>query len=106
MEKSENFLFLHFATAHMIFQLFRNSIFRVLILRLGRLSKLFSKKLRAKRAPLRHPYETLSHLPSRLANKKVLKKSLKKKVLIFLGTLSRAKRAVLGAKRPGRHLLE
>ena len=74
---------------------------------LGRLSKLFSKKLRAKRAPLRHPYETLSHLPSRLANKKVLnKKSLKKslkKVLIFLGTLSRAKRAVLGAKRPGRH---
>ena len=33
VEKSENFLFLHFATAHMIFQLFRNSIFRVLILR-------------------------------------------------------------------------
>ena len=33
VEKSENFLLLHFATAHMIFQLFRNSIFRVLILR-------------------------------------------------------------------------
>ena len=33
VEKSENFLFLHFATAHMIFQLFRNPIFRVLILR-------------------------------------------------------------------------
>ena len=60
VEKSENFLFLHFATAHMIFQLFRNSIFRVLILRLGRLSKLFSKKLRAKRAPLRHNYQQKS----------------------------------------------
>ena len=46
---------------------------------LGRLSKLFSKKLRAKRAPLRHLCETLSPRPSRLANKKVLKKSLKKK---------------------------
>ena len=37
-EKSENFLFLHFATAHMIFQLFRASIFRVLILRFVLLS--------------------------------------------------------------------
>ena len=51
---------------------------------LGRLSKLFSKKLRAKRAPLRHLCETLSPRPSRLANKKVLKKSHKVSPRVFL----------------------
>ena len=58
-EKSENFLFLHFATAHTIFQLFRNSIFRVLILRFlimfknfqqnfNEISKTFSTKFSTK----------------------------------------------------------
>ena len=53
---------------------------------LGRLSKLFSKKLRAKRAPLRHPLGTLRHPATK--KKRTLedfekvwrKKSLKKKV--------------------------
>ena len=43
VEKSENFLFLHFATAHRIFQLFRNPIFRVLILRFVLMFKNFQQ---------------------------------------------------------------
>ena len=67
-------------------------------------SKISRFSSRAKRAPLRHPYETLSHLPSRLANKKVLKqKVLIKSLNFFRHPFAREARG-LGREAPGKTL--